>query len=249
MKRCLKALMMCLSMFCAIPCPYREWDEDARPLTTLFLPLVGVVIGGLWTLAAYCLRLLHWPALIGGAALCAVPFLLTGGIHLDGYMDVVDAVRSCRNPDERRRILKDPHVGSFAVLFTVLFMMVQFALLASARDDSNIFSLILIAVVSRCMAALFVTVLRPISESEYAGAYRKGVKHSHIIVLLIQLAAATACGFIFLGKYGFTALAVIAGCLLSVFRAYRSLDGMSGDIAGYALVIGELCGIAVYALL
>ena len=57
MKRCAKALMMCLSMFCAIPCPYRKWDEDARPLTTLFLPLVGVLIGGLWTLAAYLLQL------------------------------------------------------------------------------------------------------------------------------------------------------------------------------------------------
>lgn len=249
MKRFAKALMMCLSMFCAIPCPYRKWDDSARPLTTLFLPLVGVLIGGLWTLAAYLLRLLHLPALIGGAALCALPFILAGGIHMDGFMDVTDAVRSCRDLDERRRILKDPHVGSFAVLFAVLLIVVQFALFASSKDDADIFSLLLIAVVSRCTAALSVTVLRPISVSEYAGAYRKGVKKSHIIILMIQLAAALTCGFVFLGKYGFTALAVIAGCLLSVFRAYRSLDGMSGDIAGYSLVIGELCGIAVYALI
>ena len=249
MKRCFRALLMCLSMFCAIPCPYRKWDEDARPLTTLFLPLVGAFIGGLWTLTAYLLRLLDVSSLISGAVLCALPVLITGGIHADGFMDVVDAVRSCRDLDERRRILKDPHVGSFAVIFTILLFIIQFALLASAKADANIFALLLIAVVSRCAAALAVTVLRPMSHSEYAGAYRKGVKKSHIVILLIQLAAAVACGFVFLGKYGFVSLAVIAAAILSTLRAYRSLGGMSGDIAGYALMIAELCGIAVYALI
>ena len=249
MKRCFRAMMMCFGMFCAIPCPYRKWDENARPMTTLFLPLVGLLIGGLWTLTAYLIQLFSVPSLVGGAVLCAFPFLITGGIHMDGYMDVVDAVRSCRSPEERRRIMKDPHVGSFAVLFAVLLIMVQFALLASCVGKAGVFTLLLIAAVSRCTAALEVTLLRPISVSEYAGAYRKGVKRSHVVILLLQLAAAVACGFVFLGNYGFTSLAVMIGSILSVCRAYRSLDGMSGDIAGYALTIGELCGIAVYAFI
>ena len=36
---------------------------------------------------------------------------------------------------------------------------------------------------------------------------------------------------------------------LALRKAFRSLDGMNGDIAGYALTIGELCAVAVYALL
>ena len=39
----------------------------------------------------------------------------------------------------------------------------------------------------------------------------------------------------------------VSGCAL--LRGYKSLAGMNGDISGYALTIGELCAVAVYALL
>ena len=41
----------------------------------------------------------------------------------------------------------------------------------------------------------------------------------------------------------------MVGYCLALHRGYRSLEGMNGDIAGYALTIGELCAVAVYALL
>ena len=251
MKKYFRALMMSMSMFCAIPCPFRKWDEEARPLMTLFLPAVGLWIGGLWALLAFIARWLSLPALVAGFLLCAFPFAITGGIHIDGFLDVVDAVRSWRDQEERRKILKDPHVGSFAVVAAILLVLAQFALFASAAPGEwkYYFTLTLIAVVSRCVAAICVTVLRPLTTSEYSGAYRKGVKKSHVVILGIILAAVMALGFIFLGWYGFAAVAVIIGYLLALIRGFRSLGGMSGDISGYALTFGELCGIAVYALI
>ena len=249
MKKYLRACMMAMTMFCAIPCPFHVWDEAARPLMTLFLPVVGAWIGLLWTLCAWLLRLAALPPLVCAAVLCALPFFLTGGMHMDGFLDVTDAVKSWRDLDERRRILKDPNVGSFAVLSGILLVTAQFALFASAKPDANVFTLTLIPIVSRTTAALCVTVLRPLSTSEYAGAYRRGVKKSHVAALAVVLAAATAAGFVFLGRCGFAAPAVIAGYLWRLRRAFRSLDGMSGDVSGYALIFGEFCGIAVFALL
>ena len=94
MKKLFRAFLMCLSMFSVIPIPGSVWDEAARPLMTLFLPVVGLVIGGIWTLLAYLTRLMELPKLVAAAILCAYPFLVTGGIHLDGYLDVTDAVKS-----------------------------------------------------------------------------------------------------------------------------------------------------------
>ena len=249
MKKYFRACMMSFTMFCAIPCPFHKWDDEARPLMTLFLPLVGAWIGVLWALMAFLIRLCEIPMIIGAAALCAYPFLISGFMHIDGYMDVTDAVKSCRDIDGRRRILKDPHSGSFAVVACVLLVIAQFALLASAKADADIHALILIPVVSRTVAGLCVTILRPMSTSEYAGAYRRGIKKSHTVILAVILAAAVAAGFLLLGKCGFVSIAVLTGYLLSLVRAFRSLDGMSGDISGYALTFGELCGIAVYALI
>mgnify|MGYP003392776405 FL=1 len=50
------------------------------------------------------------------------PYLVTGFLHLDGFMDVTDAVKSWRDLERRREILKDSHVGSFAVINLVLLV-------------------------------------------------------------------------------------------------------------------------------
>ncbi len=249
MKKYFRAMMMAMTMFCAIPCPFHGWDDEARPLMTLFLPVVGAWIGVLWTLCAYLVGWLGLPALVKAAILCAFPFLVTGGMHMDGYLDVTDAVKSWRELDERRRILKDPNVGSFAVIGGILLVMVQFALFASVKEGAKLFSLTLIPIVSRTTSAICVSVLRPLTSSEYAGTYRQGVQKSHVVTLSVVLALTAALGFVFLGKYGFVSLAVIAGYLLHLRRAFKSLDGMSGDISGYALTFGEVCGIAVFALI
>ena len=248
-KKWFRACVMCFSMFCAIPSPFRVWDDEARPLMTLFLPAVGAWIGILWTGLAYLTRLLGLPALIAGAILCAYPFLVTGGMHFDGFLDVTDAVKSWRDLDERRRILKDPNVGSFAVLAGILLVTAQFALFSSVKEDANLFALTLIPVVSRTIAGLCVTVLRPLGTSEYAGTYRQGVRRAHVVWFAVILVVAAALGFLLLGKAGFVTPAILCGYLWMLRRGFRSLDGMSGDISGYALTFGELCGIAVFALI
>lgn len=236
-------------MFTVVPMPSRAWAEEARPLMTLFLPVTGLMIGAGWAVLAYLARLLELPRLVGAAVLCAYPFLVTGGIHFDGYLDVTDAVKSWREPEERRRILKDPNVGSFAVLAGILLVTAQFALFASAGKDAEPLTLLFIPTVSRTVAALAVTVLRPMTESEYSGAYRRGVKKSHTAVLSLLLAVELAGGFALLGLEGLALPAVILGYCHHAFRAFRSLDGMSGDVSGFALTFAEACGIAVFALL
>ena len=91
----LKALGMCQSMFCAIPCFWHGWDERARGKMLLCLPFVGLEIGLLWWGAGILSRFLS--PLLGAAVLAFFPWIATGALHLDGFLDVVDAVRSCRN--------------------------------------------------------------------------------------------------------------------------------------------------------
>ena len=249
MKKALRACAMCFSRFCAIPSPFKVWDEEARPLMTLFLPAVGLLIGLLWTGLAWLLGILEAPALVTGAILCAWPMLASGFMHMDGFLDVTDAIRSWRDVEERRRILKDPHSGSFAVICCVVLVMLQFALLSSLREDADLWALTLIPISTRACAAACVTGLRPMSESQYAGAYLQGVKKSHLVIPIVTWVVTAAAGFVFLGWYGFVTVAAAAGYLLALQKSFRWLDGMSGDVSGHALVIGELCGVAVFALI
>lgn len=247
MKRYMHAYGMCRSMFCAIPSPYQGWDEDARPLMLLFLPLVGLEIGIYWALISRLCRYLELPQLVTGLVIAVLPYLLTGFIHLDGFLDVTDAVGSCRNLEKRREILKDSHVGAFAVIGCSLLMIASFACCASAEGGVGI--LVLVPVVSRCCSALAVTVLRPMATSQYAGIFKKDDSREQVITLAVMLLMAVACGFMLTGTQGFVLLVQLAGYALALRKGFTSLEGMNGDISGYALTLSELAAVAAWALI
>src|SRR5699024_12026392 len=48
--------------------------------------------------------------------------ILTGGIHLDGWIDASDAFFSYRDVKKRLHIMEDPRVGAFGV-FGLLFLL------------------------------------------------------------------------------------------------------------------------------
>lgn len=240
-----RAFFMCLGMFSAIPCPYRRWDEEARGLMTACLPLVGTVIGALW----YVLALLgqaFLPATLCAALIAAAPFFLTGFMHLDGFMDTTDALLSWRSLEERQAILKDVHCGSFAVVGVVLLLMGMFA---AARDAlaCDLRVLILLPAASRCMSAFCVTALKPIGHSQYTSLNRSpSTPIAAALMLLLTLAA----GGFWIGSSAILCIAAaVLGYAAAMAWAVRSLKGVSGDLAGYSLCIGELCGLVALAIL
>lgn len=118
--------------------------------------------GGLSALARTIL-----PGGLAAALVAALPFLLTGFMHLDGFMDASDAMLSWREREARLKILKDVHVGSFSVVALGLLFMFQFGACLSLKA---LFPLLLIPLISRAGSALSVMLIRPLGHSQYAAA-------------------------------------------------------------------------------
>ena len=226
---------MAWGMFLAIPCPRKIWSESARQKMLVCMPLVGLLAGGVW--AGTWLLLRGAPGPVRAAVCAAAPWLVTGFMHLDGYMDVCDAVLSRRDLATRQRILKDSHCGAFAVICMVLLAMGQWSLFLAAEDVSCL-GLLLIPAATRACAGLAVLGLRPMGTSQYAamGPARGG----YGAVLWVLLALSVGLPLWLDGSFG--PLAAAAGYGLAVWYGFRNLDGMSGDISGFALTLGELCG-------
>jgi len=244
MKLWLYALGMCQSMFCAIPCPFHGWEEKARDKMLLVLPFIGLEIGLLWWgMTALC-RYLNLPFLMTALAAGMFPYLITGFLHLDGFLDVTDAVGSCRSLERRREILKDSHVGAFGVIGCGVLLLSQFAAAASFPESTGI--LVLVPVVSRGCSALAVTALPPMTTSQYA---KRQTGPGRLAYLGILLAVTVAAGFLVFGEYGFVLLAEMAAYALALRHAYRALEGMNGDISGYALTLSELAAAIALAVI
>lgn len=242
MKTWIHGFFMAWGMFLAVPCPYKKWDEDALDKMLFFLPIIGLIVGGLWALAAFLTSILSFPAAVTAALMAALPWAITGFIHLDGFMDVSDAVLSRRDLETRQRILKDPHCGAFAVISLGLLMLGSFAVLLSWEyDGAKLIPLALIPAATRASAGIAVLGIKPMSTSQYSRERDKRL----IIPLGVLLAAAEVLPIVFMGLGGLSPLAAACGYWLAALYGKKQLGGMNGDISGFALTLGELVGITV----
>lgn len=243
MKLWLYALGMCQSMFCALPFPWHGWEEKARDRMLSCLPVIGLEIGLIWFGIGHLVNALNLPKMLCAAILCAAPYFLTGFMHLDGFMDVTDAVRSYRSLERRREILKDSHVGSFSVIAMGLLLVMQLSVCSAIGSLTQLRALLLIPAVSRCCSVLAITCLPPMETSQYAQ------RKTHFLLPLAMLAAAVGVGFWWETPVGIALVAVMIGYALALVRAYRSLKGMNGDISGYCISLSELAGLCAMAIL
>jgi adenosylcobinamide-GDP ribazoletransferase len=160
-------------------------------------------------------------------------------------MDTSDAVLSRCPLEDRLRILKDPHTGAFAVIALAVLFVLQFAAAYAVLEKGvQLALLIIIPIISRCCSALSVLCLKPMFQSGYAHMLRQNTTTVHILFIAVIAIFGIALSY-FLAHLGglIVALSVAAGFTGAMAWAYRDLKGVSGDLAGFALVIGELCGL------
>lgn len=265
--RYIRGFFMSLGNFSVIPCPYRPWDERARDLMLVFLPLVGLIIGGIWYLLLLLMDTWHLPIQLQAALLAAYPFLITGFMHLDGFMDTTDAILSRRPLEEKQRILKDPHCGAFGVIALMLLLIFAFSAAWAILEGpwfyqhlkgmSGGYIFLLIPVVSRGCSALSLFIWKPLGHSQYASGEEQKKKGLYVVGVMVLLGLIGGLLFgleTFLShsiqyKYTLALLAVVLLYGLSIGYAKKELGGVSGDLTGYALSISEVGGLVALAVL
>lgn len=241
----LRSVIAAFSLFSAIPMPQIGWDDaDMRYMMAAF-PLVGVVIGALWWAWGQACAAAGFSAPLRGVGYALVPVLVTGGMHLDGLADVIDAQSSHATPERRRAILKDPHVGAFAVIGTCCYLM-AFAALAAELDPSLAPALACTPVISRCLSGL-VSVSFRTSKRDGMLAAEQASADAHVVRGVLAVVWVTATVVLALQGPATAALATVASLVVaaSVVRLARAqFGGMSGDLAGYLLQMVELALLA-----
>ena len=238
---------MSLGMFCGIPLPFHIWEEKYMSLMVANLPLVGLLIGALWWIFGLLLLFIGTPLMITAAIMAVAPFFIAGFIHLDGYMDTSDAHLSRRNLEDRLRILKDSNVGAFAVVMLAILFLLQFAAMYTIMESGRYLALLIsISVISRCCSALSIFVLRHMPTSNYI----KNLEGSHRVFVLLIATVCLVFSYFYAGIFGLIVLvAVVLGFSWAIRTVYKSFEGISGDLLGYSLVIGELFGLITLAFL
>jgi adenosylcobinamide-GDP ribazoletransferase len=199
------------------------------------LPLVGVAIGGLAG-AAGRLSAFVLPAPLAVVVAFALSVVLSGAIHVDGLLDVADALFASVPRERRLEILKDPHHGTYALAALGIAVPAWLGAIAAIPAPAWPWAFAFCAGIARAAAVLNAY------RFPYAG------ERPNAVLLLVAAVGAGACCW---PHPRLVLLAVPAAVLALALGAWcaRRLGGvLVGDCYGAVIVVLEivlLAGVAV----
>lgn len=252
----MKGFLLALQFFTIIPI-HKELPMTKKHITMMFtsLPIVGALMGAVAAFVFYLLQTYTTTSSLLNAFLLLLIFvILTGGLHLDGFVDMGDAYFSYRSIEKRHEILDDPRVGAFgamALVFLVIAKIIFFNELI-ANGEMEFYWLLFIPFLSRIGMALYL-IQTPASKETGIGAFFK----SHLYlktftwVMIAFLLVSTTIIMWWSGDLVTPIIIVAVTLLASRFYRYwtmKNFNGSSGDLYG-AFIEGMECVLWLILLL
>lgn len=240
MKTFWNSLIAAFDMYSIVPMPNVELSKEDTKYSMCFFPLVGAVIGALlcgWRIA--------YPYLCNGDFLPAVvfvivPVIVSGAVHLDGFIDVVDAISSHKTMELKLEILKDTHTGTFALIITISYFLIALGVWSEMPIDA-VPVLACGFVVSRALNGLAVLIFPRAKSGELMESFEGSSKKIlvTVMVLYVVISAALMCYFEPLyGSIGVVGAAV--SFAYYYFASKKHFGGITRAITGYFVQICEL---------
>lgn len=246
MKGLWNSFKIAFSMYSKIPMPQSEWTEENMSYAMCFFPWIGAVIGGGYYLLCLLEEYLggkgiEFGSLFFPAIFTILPILITGGIHMDGFLDTQDALSSWQTKERRLEILKDSHAGAFAIISGCVYFVLSLGIYSGVTKKS--IGLIGAGfLVSRTLSGISVLCFPQARKNGLVAIFaERADKKRSFAVLLIYLILEMA-GIVVIGNV--TGVCCLVAAAFVFFWYYHmactKFGGVTGDLAGYFLQICEL---------
>lgn len=241
----MKNFLLALQFLTIIPVRIRHITEKTLTGSIVYFPLVGLFLGLILTGADKFLSFLGFEQLFINIILIVLLIVLTGGIHLDGLVDTVDAFSSRKTRDDMLRIMRDSSIGAMGVLSLVVIILLKIAFLSSINLSIKPASLLLMCILSR-WALVFSMFLFPYARQE--GKARIFIEGTDIKVFIFSTMLTLFCVVIFWKIQGLLLMAIVATVAYAGEKfVSNKIGGITGDTLGAtaevieAIVLFSIC--------
>lgn len=247
----LSSILLAFSMFSRLPTPKVEWKPENMRYMMVGFPLIGGVIGLLLLVWTQICQIFMFGTALTACGLTLLPIAVTGGIHLDGFCDTVDALSSHAEPKRKCEILKDPHAGAFAIIGLGAYLLLYFALCCELLISNRIIALLLCShILSRVLSAFSVVSLPCENGSGTLHSFADAAHKKAVSVILWFMFFGCVTAILMLSPIGGALMIISASsCFWWLSQiAKKEFDGMRGDLAGYFLQLCELLSLAMIVI-
>jgi len=257
-------MLLALQFLTIVPIPGQRGTADSAITSPLdmspalpWFPLVGALIGlGLSALDWALAPLLALP--VRDAALLIAAALVTGLLHLDGFVDCCDALLGVHSVERRLEILKDSRVGAYGTIGAALLLIARFSALGELSGSLRVLVLVAAPLLGRWGMVYAVTRFPYARQRGVGAAFARKSRYfiaatavalallaATAVFTTLELGSAKPAGGLFTTA-GVLALTALLVTLATTAWASRRLGGgLTGDTYG---AVNELVELAVLAL-
>lgn len=250
--------MVALGMFTIIPAPFVDAvDATLARRAVLFLPWLGLALGGVSALCGWLVAWRGGGSLLGGIVALVVLAALTGAMHLDGLADTADGLGSRRPAAEALQVMRRSDIGPMGVSSLVLVLLLDAAVLSAPSLASLRWQACALAPMLGRLAVLTATRqgLRGARGQGFGALFAEALGRRAVIGE-VALGLAVACGLGWCADGWHAALRVGLGAAASLLVAagwrthlIRRLGGLTGDTFGSLVEVTQAAFLLAVVLL
>jgi adenosylcobinamide-GDP ribazoletransferase len=237
-----------ISFLTSLPVPGNVISEDSLARSLIFFPFVGVIIG-IFISGFHFLLIRCFSPPLAGAFTLVFWVWITGGLHLDGFIDCCDALLASTSPEKRLEILKDTSAGSFGVIGAILLLLVKYSSILCLKQALSDAALFLVPVSGR-LALCYVILRYPYARINGMGRIFKdaaGKKEAISTIVVLILSGMLVFPFVYPPFIGYMFYIFSLLCIeVCGFWMLKRVAGFTGDMYGAICELVETAGLIFF---
>lgn len=236
--------ILTMQFFSTIPLRKKEipiTSINIRRSIQLF-PILGLLQGGLVATLYYIL--IEWSFFSSVATaffLWLMIIMITGAIHLDGWIDSCDAFFSYRDKKRRIEILADPQIGAFGLIGAIVLLSARFLFIYESINMATPFTfwlILLIPFFGKTVMGMLITFVHPVKKEGLGHLFYEASSRSILVYYLFYII--TVFSILMYMQFDIIYIVfimLIVSILTYIFAKRKAIawfGGMNGDIVGGA---------------
>ena len=245
MKNILTGFVLTWQFFTVIPIK-KTLPMNEKSVTWMFgwLPAIGLILGAFVAVFSGLVAFFDFNVLLQAILVLIFSLFLTGGIHLDGFVDTSDAFFSYADKEKRLAILDDPRIGAFGAISLVCLLLLKVGILYEVmlQRESLLIYFILVPFLSRIAIQLLFNSTSPSKETGLGAYFKKNVQ-AKTIWLLIGVYCISIISYSIITTTWIPLVLLVVmlfGTFLYKLWITKNFGGVSGDLMGALFEIMEV---------
>ncbi len=198
--------------------------------STLYFPVVGY-LAGIILFFSDQLLILVFSETISKLIALLIYYMLFGFFHFDGLLDCIDGFfPSHKSKADRLRIMKDSNTGAFALLFGVLFLIVEIYCVVNSTEYWYFFP-----VFGRISPLFLLSFSKPAANNGLGMLYFPYPKYYSVSSIILTIPIFFHSPLVY-----FWLLGVIIVSFIIIKISNAKIEGITGDVLGLSIMLSEL---------